>query len=65
MMEYEHFISYLASNLHPKMPDDIRKDFQQIDLYQFAQSIIVNLPPPRIKTYLQSDYDKIQKAGKL
>jgi hypothetical protein len=63
IMEYAHFLPYITRYLHPKLPEPVSQEFKQINLYDFAQQVVINLPPPRIQFYLQSDYDKIQRAG--
>lgn len=62
IMEYAHFLPYITRYLHPKLPEPVSQEFKQINLYDFAQQVVINLPPPRIQFYLQSDYDKIQRA---
>lgn len=63
IMEYAHFLPYITRYLHPKLPEAVSQEFKQINLYDFAPQVVINLPPPRIQFYLQSDYDKIQRAG--
>jgi hypothetical protein len=63
IMEYAHFMPYISQYLHPKLPEVVSQEFKQLNLYDLAQQVVINLPPPRIQIYLQSDYEKIQQAG--
>ncbi len=60
-MEYSTFLRYMAKNLHPKMPQELRDRWASANLYDYAGHVAINFPPPRIQTYLKSDYDKIER----
>lgn len=61
IMEYSTFQGYLGQNINPDMDLTSQEELMTLDLYQFAQYVAINLPPPRIDLYLSSNYDTIQK----
>jgi hypothetical protein len=61
ILEYDLFMQYLVQNLNPALPNETVQSLASIDLYEYAGSVAVNLPPPRIDAYLSSNYDVIQE----
>lgn len=62
LMEYESFLDYLRQHINPAIPPSNQEQLASQDLYEYATSIVVNLPHPRISYYIDSNYDNIQKA---
>lgn len=60
VMEYDIIQSFLANNSHPEMNSESKNNLLQLNLYEYAQHIEANLPPPRLNAYLSSNYDVIQ-----
>jgi ABC-type antimicrobial peptide transport system permease subunit len=61
IIEYGPFMRYLLKNINPRVPTVIKSQVEIIDLFEFAQSVQINLPPPRIEAYMNSNYDIIQQ----
>ncbi|KAH3743486.1 DUF214 family protein [Pelomyxa schiedti] len=59
IVEYEYFISYLGQQMDP-WDEELRNYITQVDLYQHARSMVVNLPPPRVSAYMSSNVDVVQ-----
>jgi ABC-type antimicrobial peptide transport system permease subunit len=61
IMEYEHFLPYLVSHLNPLLPAFSKQNISSINLYEYAATVNINLPPPRIAAYMESNYDTLQR----
>uniref|UniRef100_A0A6T7MP60 ABC3 transporter permease C-terminal domain-containing protein n=1 Tax=Hanusia phi TaxID=3032 RepID=A0A6T7MP60_9CRYP len=59
VMEYSTFIETVSKNLSPNV-QYLEDSFSQIDLYEFAQYLCYNLPPPRSLFYMKNDYSAVQ-----
>ncbi len=51
--EYKDFASYLADHFRPFTPEKVKKKWKELNLYDYAEQIVVNLPYPRLEPYLQ------------
>eukprot|EP01130_Rhizamoeba_saxonica_P014410 TRINITY_DN6293_c0_g1_i1.p1 TRINITY_DN6293_c0_g1~~TRINITY_DN6293_c0_g1_i1.p1 ORF type:complete len:1033 (-),score=164.52 TRINITY_DN6293_c0_g1_i1:42-3140(-) len=62
-LEYSHIGQLLLANLHPNMPEYVRRKIsERNDNYlEFVERIVVNLPDPRSDYYLESNYISQQK----
>ena len=61
LIDYATFTQLIAKNMHPQANSTVRGIWNSTDLYHYAGTVILNLPPPRIQAYLQSDQDAIRK----
>ena len=66
--EMKIFFSHIITELLPHIIEhldpwavDGKAKLQPLSLYEFAQSVALNLPPSRTQMYVQSDVDKMQK----
>lgn len=53
-------MQYMARNLDPYLSPATVQYANNTDLYQYAQSIIFNLPPPRVDNYIGTNQDVIK-----
>eukprot|EP01107_Rhizomastix_libera_P002342 TRINITY_DN1404_c0_g1_i2.p1 TRINITY_DN1404_c0_g1~~TRINITY_DN1404_c0_g1_i2.p1 ORF type:complete len:1049 (-),score=196.85 TRINITY_DN1404_c0_g1_i2:241-3345(-) len=60
VVEYSKLLPHIIEHLDPWAVDGKAK-LQPLSLYEFAQSVALNLPPSRTQMYVQSDVDKMQK----
>eukprot|EP01114_Cavostelium_apophysatum_P013966 TRINITY_DN3496_c0_g1_i1.p1 TRINITY_DN3496_c0_g1~~TRINITY_DN3496_c0_g1_i1.p1 ORF type:complete len:1078 (-),score=280.91 TRINITY_DN3496_c0_g1_i1:34-3267(-) len=61
IVEYSTLLEHVTRHLHPLLPLAAQQTLAEKDLYQYAESILWNLPPPRVEAYLDTDTDAIQK----
>uniref|UniRef100_A0A7S4JAS7 ABC3 transporter permease C-terminal domain-containing protein n=1 Tax=Guillardia theta TaxID=55529 RepID=A0A7S4JAS7_GUITH len=59
VMEYGTFIEAVSKNLNPNA-NYLQDSFSSIDLYEYAQYVCYNLPPPRSVFYMKNDYSVVQ-----
>lgn len=62
LMDYDSLVGYIASHLNPiVIPPSpaVVQNLTKLNLHDYATSILINLPPPRIDTYLSSKYSVI------
>lgn len=52
LMEYATVVPYILQFASPFISEQKIANLSTIDLYHFAQFVMVNLPPPRIDAYL-------------
>jgi len=62
MMDYEAFLPYFVQQLHPLLPVQAKAALQAVDLLHHSQFVMFNLPDPRYKPYINSDFDAIQRS---
>jgi ABC-type antimicrobial peptide transport system permease subunit len=61
VLEYSALMRWLGAYMDPGAGDDARRRAASLDLYEFAQRIVVNLPSPRFEEYSDSDLDVVQR----
>jgi ABC-type antimicrobial peptide transport system permease subunit len=59
IIEYSTFMEYIVKNIDPNLSQGTKNYLNSTNLYYNAQSIIFNLPPPRVPIYINSNQDVI------
>lgn len=57
--EYSQFMSFLSQNADPNLSPFSLSYLLNLDLYQHAEFVIFNLPPPRVPVYVGTNQDEI------
>jgi ABC-type lipoprotein release transport system permease subunit len=63
VVDYASFFDFAGAHLHPELPALDRHRLRYVDHQQYAQQVIVALPPPRTSVYLTSNFDELQKGA--
>lgn len=63
VIDYKSLFEYTGAFLHPELPAADRHRFRYLDHQQYAQQVVVALPPPRTSVYLTSNFDELQKGA--
>ncbi|KYQ91201.1 DUF214 family protein [Tieghemostelium lacteum] len=58
-MDYSTFIPFVVTQLDPNTLKSSLNFMNNTNLYDFAQSIVINLPPSRLEPYTNSNQDEI------
>ncbi|EGC33767.1 hypothetical protein DICPUDRAFT_56279 [Dictyostelium purpureum] len=59
VIDYATFIPFLYTQLDPEMKESSKEFIKDINLYEYTQIMIVNLPPSRLEPYINSNQDTI------
>eukprot|EP01116_Phalansterium_solitarium_P010119 TRINITY_DN2458_c0_g2_i3.p1 TRINITY_DN2458_c0_g2~~TRINITY_DN2458_c0_g2_i3.p1 ORF type:complete len:1000 (-),score=386.52 TRINITY_DN2458_c0_g2_i3:162-3161(-) len=63
VMELSGFMGWLAEQVNPALNDTRSQPLlRSFELAQYASSVVINLPPPRIVPYLDSNFDNVQAS---
>ena len=61
IIDMTNFWEQVLENLNPTASVQAKERMNEIDIYSWVKTVIVNLPPPREFPYLSSSYDDIQR----
>lgn len=59
VMEFGTFVSVLAEQMNPAVPENYTTELSNINLYNYAQTIILSPPPPRSASYVNSNMQQV------
>ena len=60
IIEYNQFISMLNYSV-PSHLNDFKRYLNNIDLYTYAQQVLINVPTPRTDMYVNTNYNEMQR----
>eukprot|EP01132_Coremiostelium_polycephalum_P001224 gene1224-1547_t len=61
IIDYGTFLGFSATQIDPRISPTSKSSITNSNLYEYAQSITINLPPSRLQTYIDSNQDTILK----
>ncbi|EGG20920.1 DUF214 family protein [Cavenderia fasciculata] len=59
IIEYDQFLPFIYTQLNPLYPQSSFSYINSSNLYDYADNIVVNLPPSRLEPYINSNQDTI------
>jgi ABC-type antimicrobial peptide transport system permease subunit len=59
-MEYSHFMKSIAPYIHPQYTAQQRALLSDINLYEYAQQVVFNMPPSRVTRYNKKQFKDIK-----